>query len=126
MIAFTATECGSNVENDAILCGVSNSNAKGEEWHCLTFQREVEDGELEDWGPYFEFDDQSQGFYTRAMNGQFRGKTMTVKVVPPSRQAFGHRLFVVDLGKCRARDIDSLKKGLRLVFRDAPERLRDG
>ena len=125
MISFHATECGYQIQEEAITCGASNSKDEGAEWHSLTFQREVEGSSLENWGPYFEIDDQSQGFYTRTARVELLSNVLTVRVVPPRKQQFGHRVIVVDLSKCPRKSIAALKKGLRLVFRDAPGQFRD-
>ena len=126
MLTFAATECGSNIESGSVLCGASNSKDKKAEWHALVISREVHGGDPEeDWGPYFELDDQSQGFYTRTAKVWFKGAVMTVEVSGPAKQRFGHRKIVVDLTRCRAKEISQLKKGLRIVFRDAQARLRD-
>ena len=126
MLRFSATECGSNVKDGSVLCGASNSKDKAAEWHSLIFSRASADDDPDDWGPYFELDDQSQGFYTRSARVQFTGTLLKISVVPPSSQSFGHRTIVVDLGRCPSGQVAKLKKGLRMVFRDAPERLRDG
>ena len=126
MRRFDATECGSNVKGGSVLCGASNSKAKAAEWHSLIFSRATEDDDPDDWGPYFELDDQSQGFYTRSARVQFTGTLFKVSIVPPQAQRFGHRTIVVDLKRCSPRQIAKLKSGLRMVFRDAPGRLRDG
>ena len=126
MLRFTATECGSNVKDGSVLCGVSNSKDKAAEWHSLIFSRATDDADPDDWGPYFELDDQSQGFYTRSARIQFNGALLKISIVPPPSQRFGHQTIVVDLRQCPLSQIAKLKKGLQMVFRDAPERLRDG
>ena len=126
MLRFTATECGSNIKDGTVLCGASNSKDKAGEWHSLIFSRAIDDDDPDDWGPYFELDDQSQGFYTRSARVQFNGPLLRISIVPPSPQRFGHRTIVVDLKNCPSGQIAKLKKGLRIVFRDTPERLRDG
>jgi hypothetical protein len=126
MLKFAATECGSNVEEDALTCGASNSKEKHAERHALIFVRGVRNDDPEDSGPYFELDDQSQGFYTRSLRVHFDGPLMTVSVSPPPSQRFGHRTVVVDLSRCASMQVAKLKRGLRVVFRDSPQRLRDG
>ena len=126
MLRFAATECGSNVKDGSVLCGASNSKAKSVEWHSLIFSRTTEDDDPDDWGPYFELDDQSQGFYTRSARVQFTGTLLKISVVPPKAQRFGHRTIVVDLKRCSSRQIAKLKAGIRMVFRDAPEHVRGG
>lgn len=123
MIRFTATECGSNVKMGSVLCGASNSKDKKAEWHSFIFVRAMP-GELEDDGPYFELDDQSQGFHTRQLRVTFEGSLATIEVVPPKGQAFGHRTIVVDLAGCTPSQVQKFKKGLRAVFCDMPERLK--
>lgn len=126
MLKFAATECGSMVDEGALTCGASNAKDKRAEVHSLIFARAVHDDDPDDWGPYFELDDQSQGFYTRSARIRFSASLMTILVTPPPAQCFGHRTIVVDLARCPARQIAKLKDGLRVVFRDTPERLRDG
>src|SRR5262249_50709682 len=55
-ISFKATEAGFDANEDAEICGVSDSG------HYLTFQRDAE-GSVEDWGVHLEYDDQSNGGY---------------------------------------------------------------
>ena len=126
MLKFVATECGSNVKDGTLLCGISNAKDKRAEWHSLIFCRASRDDDPDDWGPYFELDDQSQGFYTRSATVTLSGSLMTVSICPPSGQSFGHRTIVVDLNRCASKQVTKLKHGLHRIFRDAPERLRDG
>lgn len=126
MLRFDATECGSNVKVGSVLCGASNSKDEAAEWHSLIFSRAIDDEDADDWGPYFKLDDQSQGFYTRSVRVEFSGTLLRISVVPPATQRFGHRIIVVDLKRCPSAQVAKLKKGLRVVFRDAPERFRDG
>jgi hypothetical protein len=126
MLRFDATECGSNVKDGSVVCGASNSKDKAAEWHSLIFSRETDNDDPDDWGPYFELDDQSQGFYTRSARVQFIGSLLKISVVPPAAQRFGHRTIVGELKRCPASQIAKLKKGLRMIFRDSPDRLRDG
>jgi hypothetical protein len=122
MLRFIATECGSNVESGSVLCGASNSQDKSAEWHSFIICRAVP-GQMEDDGPYFELDDQSQGFHTMQLSVEFDGNVVTVRAVPPKGRSFGHRAIVVDLGRCPASQIKQFKKGLKTVFHDMPDRL---
>lgn len=126
MIRFEATECGSNVRHGSVMCGASNSKDKGAEWHSLIFSRSIDDDDPDDWGPYFELDDQSQGFYTRSARVELTGTVLGISLVPPSGRRFGHRTIVVDLKRCPPQQVAKLRQGLRAVFRDTPDRFRDG
>ena len=89
MLRFDATECGSNVKGGSVLCGASNSKAKAAEWHSLIFSRATEDDDPDDWGPYFELDDQSQGFYTRSSPSLFRVRGLIHFYEPPIPEVLG-------------------------------------
>ncbi len=121
MLRFTATECGSKVEDGSIICGASNSKDRATEWHSLIFVRGVNG---DDDGPYFELDDQSQGFHNGVSAVSFRGSTVSIELAPPLGRSFGHRTIIVEL-HCPSSQVKRFKKGLRTVFRDMPERVRD-
>lgn len=124
MLRFEATECGSNIRSGSVLCGASNARDKKAEWHSLIFSRSVDDDDVDDRGPYFELDDQSQGFYQGATKVVLEGAVLRISIKPPPAQQFGHRTIEVDLSRCPSRQVEKLKTGLRLVFRDRLRQLR--
>ena len=121
MLRFTATECGSKIEDGLVICGASNSKSDAEA-HSLIFVRGVD--RTADDGPYFELDDQSQGFHNGVAAVTFKAGVVSIAVSPPKGRGFGHRTIIVDL-RCPPSHIDRFKKGLRTVFRDQLERVRD-
>ena len=123
MLKFTATECGSKVDHGTMVCGVSNSKAKGADWHSFIFMRAHRSLEG-DSGPYFELDDQSQGFYNGVRSIVLDSRLITIAVNPPRNQLFGHRLIVAELA-CSDSQIAKFRAGLRHVFRDQLWRISD-
>jgi hypothetical protein len=119
MLHFVATECGSKVEYDTLICGASNSNGKDDdEWHSFILMRALPGAE-EDDGPYFELDDQSQGFHNVVRRVCFAGNVITVSVVPRRGDSLGHRTIVAEL-RCPKVQIVKFKRGVQAVFRDHP------
>jgi hypothetical protein len=114
VLRFTATECGSRIDADGVLCGASNAKDAAADPHSLIFARSLAEGE--DQREYFELDDQSQGFHGGVSNVSFRGRTMVIVLAPPRGRTFGHRTIEVEL-RCPAREVQALKKGLRVIFR---------
>src|SRR3954454_17357956 len=55
-ISFKLTQAGFDTNEDALICGVSDSE------HYLTFSRDAE-GSNKDWGVHLEYDDQVIGDY---------------------------------------------------------------
>lgn len=123
MLKFTATECGSKVDHGTLICGASNSNAKDAEWHSFIFMRAHRSLD-DDSGPYFELDDQSQGFYNGVRSIVLADRSMTIALAPPKNQLFGHRLIIVELA-CRDSQIARFRAGIEHVFRDQLWRIRD-
>ena len=118
MLRFVATECGSQNDGEAVICGASNSASAGE-GHTLIFVRSRK--RLDDGGPYFELDDQSQGLHNIVSKVRIAGKQMFIELKASKEHRMGHRKIVVQL-ECPDRQIANLKKGLALVFRDQPDR----
>jgi hypothetical protein len=76
---------------------------------------------LDDGGPYFELDDESRGFHNIVAEVRFIGKELSIQLKSQKGRSVGHSRIVVQLN-CTKRQIARLKKGIAIVFRDAPER----
>ena len=124
MIRFTATECGSRVDDGVLVCGASNSQARGVEWHTFIFMRSTRLDDPDDDGPYFELDDQAWGSHNWVKSVRFAGDTVTITLAPGPDQLIGHRVIEAVLA-CPAADVRRFKSAVRRVFRDQPERVTD-
>jgi hypothetical protein len=118
VLKFVATECGSQNDGEAIICGASNT-ANTLEPHSLIFVRSRE--RLDDGGPYFELDDQSRGFHNIVREVRLIGRELSIQLKAQRGRSVGHGQIIVQLD-CTARQIASLKRGIAVVFRDEPER----
>ena len=106
-----------------MICGASNSNAESAEWHSFIFMRAHRSLD-DDSGPYFELDDQSQGFYNGVESIVLADRLVTIALNPPKDQLFGHRLIIAELA-CRDSHIAKFRAGIRHVFRDQLWRVSD-
>lgn len=123
MLKFTATECGSKVDHGTMICGASNSKAKNAEWHSFIFMRDHYSFD-DDSGPYFELDDQSQGFHNGVKSVILADRLVTIALSPPKNQLFGHRLIIAELA-CKDSQIAKFRAGIKDVFRDQLWRVRE-
>lgn len=119
---FVATECGSRVEHGTMVCGASNSRATRGPRHTFILMRQHPDLDDDD-GPYFELDEQANGFHDGVERVDIEGSCFTFHLRPPPGLGSGHAQVGVDLRDCRQADIRRFRRGLETVFRDQPWRL---
>ena len=121
-LRFTATECGSKVENGTMICGASNSLATDGPQHSFILMRRHR-SLVDDDGPYFELDEQTNGFHDGVARVCFDGSVVTFHLQPPAGLGSGHATIAVDLRDCRPADVKRFRRGLDNVFRDQAWRL---
>src|SRR5437868_5905468 len=114
-IGFKATHAGLDTNEDALICGVSDSE------HYLTFSRDAEDSE-EDWGVHLEYDDQSSGDYNCVESCRLSRSELRVSLSRQLGRLAGIEGFDIVLGLDDP-SYEMLRAGLGRVFRDIPEAL---
>ena len=119
ILNFNATECGMMTQDSNIICGASNVGSEGEN-HSLIFCGPETNDFDSNYGIYFEIDDQSQGGENNLK--EVRLIQNKLSVVPLPEFDIPYTEINVNLN-CSDNNIEEFKTGLRLVFRNSPEKL---
>jgi hypothetical protein len=117
-VAFTADEGGFDADEYALVCGVAG------EGHYLTFQRDAEESDDEDWGIHLEYDDQSYGDYECVAVCRLRPGSLSVDLAKPLCRLAGVTGFDVAL-RLSAEQVAAVRAGLQRVFRGHMDMLTD-
>ena len=119
ILRFNATECGMMTQDSNIICGASNTGSK-EKKHSLIFCGPETNDCDSNYGVYFEIDDQSQGGENNLK--EVRLIQNKLLVIPLPEFDIPYTEINVNLN-CSDDNIEEFKTGLRLVFRNSPDKL---
>jgi hypothetical protein len=119
-LEFRATECGRKTQNGTIICGASNSKVDRNR-HTFIFMRSSRRDDPDDWGPYFELDDQSWGGYKLVAECRTSPGRLAISLRRSDQNPIPYGEVVVDLTRCAKKDVDAFMTGLRRIFFDQRE-----
>jgi hypothetical protein len=119
-LRFDAAEIGCVEQNDALVCGASNSKSD-EPYHYITIQGWADpDYPDDEHRPHFEIDDQINGGYDLLASCSVSRSLLTVQLLHDVPWYPKLSRVVVGIGSATAEQFDLLVAGLRRVFRDRP------
>lgn len=106
---FVATEVGEATEFGILTCGATHSGSTGES-HYVIVQANLNDPD--EWGPYFEVDDQINGGYQFVQRVQLVESTLEFTLKQGTVWYPNLEQISVNLGDIEAADVESLRKAL--------------
>lgn len=119
-LRFEATEIGCVEQNDALVCGASNSKSDAA-YHYVTIQGWADPDDPDDeHRPHFEVDDQINGGYDLLASCSITRSHFTVQLHHDVPWYPNLSRVVVGIASATPEQFDSLVAGLRRVFRDRP------
>ena len=108
-IEFVATEAGAVTDFGVLSCGASNAQS-ADKGHYVNVQANLE--EPDEWGVYFEIDDQINGGYRKIRRVQLVDSKLTFSVAPGMKWYPNLERITVDLSKIDTADVEALQRAL--------------
>ena len=122
-VCFRANDAGFDADEYSIICGVDGRDTDGVE-HALSFDRLSEvaaaDDPSDDWGVHTQFDDQSNGAYSRVGRCRLSRTSLSVDLSGQLGRLAGVEGFDAELAIADEL-YGQLKAGLARIFRGMPE-----
>ena len=106
---FVATEVGEATESGVFSCGAARSTSPNES-HYVMVQANLD--EPDEWGVYFEFDDQGNGGYQRLQRVQLVESELVFTLTQGTDGYPNLEQISVDLGDIEDAEVESLRKAL--------------
>lgn len=120
-LRFEATEIDCVEQDDALVCGASNSKSE-EPYHYITIQGWADpDYPDDEHRPHFEIDDQINGNYDLLVSCALSRSYLTVDLSRGVSWYPNLRRVVVGISSATDAEFTSLVSGLQRVFHDRPE-----